>query len=178
MERGSMIFYTGFDVLGTLNVIFAGGGNDVDRLYGHDGDDLLFGGDGNDLLYGMGDNDILNGGNGNDGLRGGAGDGLDYLYGESGADTFMFYLNSIDRVRDFNLAEGGMLDLSNLLTGFDVVTDDINDFVDIIVRDATRTNVRVNAEGQGNDGQYVGIVSGDLTGETLDTLLDSGTIIV
>jgi Ca2+-binding RTX toxin-like protein len=85
------------------------GGSGDDGLYGFGGNDDMYGGTGNDYLQGYEGNDSLVGGNGRDTLKGGYGndylngndckyvssylniykDGYaDYLYGESGADTF------------------------------------------------------------------------------------------
>lgn len=78
-------------------------GNDIDALFGQEGDDILFGGGGGDSLDGGADNDQLNGGAGNDWLfgQGGddqldggadsdvifAGDGADDLHGGLGGDS-------------------------------------------------------------------------------------------
>jgi Ca2+-binding RTX toxin-like protein len=163
------------------------GGADNDTLYGGNGADKLYGGDGNDILYGDdglcydcpeggGASDVIYGGAGNDIIIGG--EGRDYLNGDGGADTFFLDLDSIDRIRDFNQSEGDMIDVSDLLTGYDIATDNINDFVDIVIRNASRTDIRINGDGVGNDYQYVGIVYSDLTGETVDSLTASGGLIV
>lgn len=181
--------------------LYGDSGND--NLYGNAGIDTLYGGADNDYLYGGNDNDILNGGDGNDQLRGeegndtiygddgsdsiygGNGDdiitggnGRDYLNGEGGADTFFLDLEDVDRVRDFDQGEGDKINISDLLTGYDSATDDINDFVNIVIRSTSRTDIRVNEDGIGNDLQYVGIVYGDLTGQTVDNLVTNGTLIV
>ncbi|UYG02002.1 DUF5801 domain-containing protein [Halomonas sp. LR3S48] len=77
---------------------------------------------GNDTLSGGAGNDILVGGAGDDLLMGGAGD--DTLVGGLGADTFAWNLGdqgeagsaAVDTVKDFSLAEGDRLDLSDLLS--------------------------------------------------------------
>lgn len=51
-----------------------------DSVWGGNGRDTLEGGNGNDTLYGGGDNDILSD----------LGDGLDYLRGNAGDDTYIF----------------------------------------------------------------------------------------
>jgi YD repeat-containing protein len=90
------------------------GYNSDDLIQGKGGADTLFGGDGNDSIFGEAGNDSLNGGNGNDMLdggtgydtvRGGAGNDTlsggigasssdDLLYGEAGADTYIYELGS------------------------------------------------------------------------------------
>ena len=78
---------------------------------------LLEGQDGDDLLLGSEFGDSLDGGLGNDLLNGGAGD--DVLTGGDGADTFAFVYGGFeaDTITDFDLAEGDVLDLSDLLGG-------------------------------------------------------------
>lgn len=161
------------------------GGDDKDYLYGGSGDDRLSGDLGNDRLYGGAGADMLGGGDGTDTLYGGddndvliGGSGTDFLFGQGGADTFKLDLTSIDRLSDFEASEGDTIDIADLLIGYDSATDDINDFVTLVYRNAGRTDIRVNDDGIGDDLPYVGIVFSDLTGETVDTLVTSGTLIV
>ncbi|PCJ47382.1 MAG: hypothetical protein COA74_11720 [Gammaproteobacteria bacterium] len=159
---------TGDDFLyGGAGGDFIDGGDGNDKLYGEAGTDVLIGGAGTDTLYGGDDNDILIGGT-----------GTDFLYGQGGADTFKLDLTSIDRLSDFDASEGDTIDIADLLIGYDSATDDINDFVTLVYRNAARTDIRVNDDGLGTDLPYVGIVFSDLTGETVNTLVASGTLIV
>jgi Ca2+-binding RTX toxin-like protein len=105
-------------------------GNDViDLLGGNDtydglaGNDTIRGGGGNDLLKGGDNNDTIFGGAGNDTIVGGRHG--DDLYGGTGADRFVHqdradsapFLDSspgIDRIYDFNSAEGDKIDLTAL----------------------------------------------------------------
>ncbi|MDB5467659.1 MAG: hypothetical protein JWQ46_2421 [Phenylobacterium sp.] len=95
------------------------GGPGDDRLDGTDGDDLIFGRPGNDTLNGGPGNDHLRGGQGNDLISGGAGDdwisgdrGDDTLSGGPGGDTFHSFAGAgLDRVTDFNAAEGDRVQL-------------------------------------------------------------------
>ncbi|WP_435640671.1 beta strand repeat-containing protein [Micavibrio aeruginosavorus] len=61
------------------------------------------------------------------------GDGLDQLYGSDGADIFLFdwigAANDDDVIHDFDYTDGDGLDLSDLLSAFDPVTEAIADFV-------------------------------------------------
>ncbi|MBF7144109.1 MULTISPECIES: retention module-containing protein [Pseudomonas] len=84
---------------------------------GSGGADTLYGGDGNDILFGQGGNDILNGGAGHDILLGGAGNNT--LTGGAGADTFMFVKGDAgtSTITDFNIGQGDVIDLSDLLSG-------------------------------------------------------------
>lgn len=95
------------DVLtgGALDDLIQGlGGRDT--LSGAAGDDRLEGGDGGDTLSGGDGDDHLLGGAGDDVMIGGA--GADYMVGGAGADRFEFDIagNSLDRIFDFNPAEG------------------------------------------------------------------------
>ncbi|WP_279387514.1 retention module-containing protein [Marinobacterium mangrovicola] len=87
------------------------------------GDDILIGGIGNDIIYGQEGDDIL---------IGGAGD--DILSGGSSADTFVWQTGDSnsdspaeDRVLDFSVDEGDVLDLSDLLQGESYAVDGSGD---------------------------------------------------
>jgi Ca2+-binding RTX toxin-like protein len=90
------------------------GGQGNDRLLAGDGDDIVYGNLGSDSLVAGAGNDTLRGGQADDVMEGGDGDdwmsgdrGFDVLYGGRGADTFHFFPGSeLDRVHDFNAAEG------------------------------------------------------------------------
>jgi Ca2+-binding RTX toxin-like protein len=138
----------GFDDINGMkgdDTITSNGGGD-DWLVGGQGNDLisaqrsgniLFGNLGNDTLNGGTDNDLIRGGQGDDVLAGGGGDdwlsgdrGSDTLTGGAGADIFhSFDQAGIDRVTDFNAAEGDrvQLDAGTSYTlsqvGADVVVD-------------------------------------------------------
>lgn len=171
------------------------GGTGNDTLYGLDGDDKLYGEDDNDILYGGDGLDNLQGGNGNDTLYGGAdsdqlfgedgddilygGDGVDGLTGGSGADTFVFASSDtgLDVIADFDLAED-ILDISDILSGFDSSTDDLSDFVFFNVRNTGNATLKVNADGEGKDWVNVAKVLGaDFTGVDVNDLLASGHIV-
>ena len=107
-----------------------------DILYGMDGSDYLYGNDGDDILYG--------------------GSGIDMLYGQGGADTFVFEADSAftnsDNIQDFNLAEGDKLDISDLITGYDPLTDAISDFVQIT---ESGSNSYLNVDANGGADNFV-----------------------
>jgi len=97
--------------------LLGGQGNDV--VTAHSGAVILNGNLGSDTLTGGGGDDAVRGGQGDDRLDGGGGAdrlfgdlGNDTLTGGSGADTFYFALGGgLDRVQDFNVAEGDRLQL-------------------------------------------------------------------
>ena len=95
------------------------GGKGDDRLLGEGSNDLILGnlgwdslsgGAGADTMRGGQDNDLLEGGDGDDWLSGDR--GFDVLYGGRGADTFNFFPGAdVDRIHDFNAAEGDRVHL-------------------------------------------------------------------
>ena len=97
---------------------FLFGGNGDDILWGEAKDDFLDGGDGNDRLFGQADNDTLLGGRGRDLLEGGK--SSDNMTGGEGADIFQISQEDlqggvfVDRILDFNAAEGDRLRLVDL----------------------------------------------------------------
>lgn len=159
------------------------GSADNNRIKGNNGNDTIHGGDGNDFLDGGNDNDILNGDAGNDRLYGQAGNdilnggaGNDILYGGAGLDTFIFDTTDTDRVDDFNVGEGDILDISGLLSGF-TGGSDINDFLVFEVVSG-RTNMMVDQNGAvgGQNLVHIGTLDNH-TSLDVQTLYDAGQII-
>lgn len=161
--------YAGWDYLG------GGDGNDI--LYGGDDDDYLSGGDGDDELYantdtvftgwydilrGDGGNDLLvgsmydnyfEGGDGNDTLIGMGGN--DQMYGGAGDDTFVFKsTGGVATINDFD-EDDDILDLSDLLTAFDPLTDLIADFVSF--SSWASTTVTVDRDGTGTAETWINV---------------------
>ncbi len=116
---------------------YAVGGKDNDSLSGGAGNDVVWGNLGNDTQEGGDGNDQVRGGQGDDSVSGGAGNdyvsgdrGNDTVAGGTGADLFHGSQDAgIDRVIDFNMAEGDrvMLDPGTTYTlrqvGADTVLD-------------------------------------------------------
>ena len=102
-------------------------------------DDPLSGTIGEDVIYGLGGSDVLYGD-----------DGKDVLYGGSEADRFVFEapsaFNDVDVIGDFSIAEGDAIDIADLLTGYDPLTDAIADFVQI-TDNGTDSFLAVDADG-------------------------------
>ncbi len=152
------------------------------RLQGQNGDDIVRGGDGNDTLYGVNDDDALYGENGNDWLFGGNGDdtlyggtGEDYMWGEAGADTFAYLAadldGSVDIIHDFSLAENDVIDISDVLVGYNAVTDAISDFVQI-TDDGTHSYLSVDTDGGADNFVQIAVLN-NATGLTNEAQLET-----
>jgi subtilisin-like proprotein convertase family protein len=115
------------------------GGEGIDELRGGDDDDMLDGGEGDDVLKGQDGNDILIGGRGSDDLTGG-----------HGSDTYKWLSGdvdgSVDTISGFSTGRGDMLDISDILSGYDPLADLITDFVRI-TDDGTSSTLSVDADG-------------------------------
>ena len=188
---GSFFGYDGDDILygqGGSDEIKGRGGNDklfaddpspeegalvgYDKLRGGEGDDLLVGGDGIDMLYGENGDDLLVA----------SGIGQSKMYGGEGADTFAFLdFRDADvkasRIEDFDFAED-KINLSDLLDGFDPLVDQVNDFVRIFFRSTERTDIKINADGEGDDWISVAVVHSDFTGTSPAIMEMNGQLIV
>jgi Ca2+-binding RTX toxin-like protein len=113
------------------------GGKDNDLLSGGDGGDIVWGNLGADTQDGGDGVDQVRGGQGDDSVAGGAGDdfvsgdrGSDTVTGGAGADLFHSSQDAgLDRVLDFNLAEGDrvMLDPGTTFTVTQVGADTVID---------------------------------------------------
>jgi len=106
-------------VHGGLGDDWSVGGKDGDLLYGDEGADIVYGNLGNDWCDGGPGADLIRGGQQDDVLLGQGGDdwlsgdrGNDTLTGGAGADTFHSFADAgVDRVTDFNRAEGDKVQL-------------------------------------------------------------------
>lgn len=191
-DGGNDILYgdAGIDYLygGTGNDTIYGG-DEFDRILGEDGDDTIYGDGGDDVIVGGIGADILHGGAGNDELKGGddndilyAEDGTDWLYGEGGADTFVFQsldADAYDQIRDFSIADGDKLNITDLLSGYTHGQDDINDFLIMNSKSSNVTNFIVSTDGSGDDfTAFVKVVGSDFTSLSVDDLISNGTLVV
>ncbi|WP_372782596.1 NF038122 family metalloprotease [Phenylobacterium sp.] len=153
------------DINGNMGNDTLHGGAGDDWVVGGKGNDVQFGDAGNDVVWGNLGNDTLDGGDGADQVRGGQGDdvlsggaGDDFISGDRGNDTEsggagadLFHTSQdagIDKVLDFNLAEGDrvMLDPGTTFTVSQVGADTVIDF------------------GAGNEMILVGVQMSTLTG--------------
>ncbi|MEZ0225576.1 MAG: M10 family metallopeptidase C-terminal domain-containing protein [Alphaproteobacteria bacterium] len=141
-------------------------------------------GSGNSVANSLTGNDYGNqllGAGGNDLLDGGA--GYDLLTGGNGADTFVFHADTAyanpDKVTDFRWAQGDALDISDLLTGYDPLSDALTDFVQITT--VGRNSVlSVDQDGAGTSFGFAQVATiSSVTGLTNeDALAAAGNLIV
>ena len=109
------------------------------------------------------------------------GDGLDTLYASDMQDIFVFELanafNDTDIIENFSAGHGDQLDLSELLTGFTLGVDDINDFVQF-TNSGSDTLLEVDTGGTGTFGASTEVVQiNDINDMNADLLLADGVII-
>jgi len=119
------------------------GDDDNDVLAGNAGNDTIMGWKGNDTLYGFNGNDVIMGEHGSNTLYGGAGSDVFDIFGDKKNN------GTHDTIMDFNLNQGDVLTLHQVIDGFKV-NSDIEDFVRIrkVGGDAM---IQVNSDGKGND---------------------------
>jgi T1SS-143 domain-containing protein len=148
--------------------VFGWTANDV--IAGNSGNDAIYGWTGNDTLYGMGGNDVLAGEAGNNTLYGGSGSDVFVVQSDKAGNNNIF-----DTIMDFNLSQGDVLSLIDVISGFGV-SDDITDFVRI-VNVGGDAMVQVNTDGNGNDFRNVAKIANH-TANSLDVqdLYDQGHI--
>ena len=86
--------------------------------------------------------------------------GEDILVGNSGADVFVLsHLDAVDIIEDFNINENDKIDLSNILEGYDPLTESITDFVRI-TNSGGNSIVSVDVDGSTNDFVQIAIIEG------------------
>ncbi|PCJ95610.1 MAG: hypothetical protein COA45_12140, partial [Zetaproteobacteria bacterium] len=153
--RDIKVFENGTSGADTLN-----GSAFNETLFGHEGDDILYGNDGDDVLYG--------------------GAGIDSLSGGGGADIFMFEadtaFSNVDAVTDFDASENDVINLSDVLIGYDEVSNAISDFVQI-TDDGTHSTLAVDADGGGNNFVTIATLYGVIGLTDEDALETSGNLI-
>ncbi len=133
----------------------------------------------NDVLIGGAGDDIMDGGIGDDLLVGG--EGADLLYGDQGIDTFLFQsmADAGDTIMDFEWEAGGdVINVTDLLEGFDASLDDVNDFMQLVNNGNGDTELQVNADGQGSDFVTLVTIDGGLGATGLSDLLVDGNLAV
>lgn len=155
------------DVLFDFNVI----AQETPGSEGVVSDDVLIGGAGDDVIYGEGGDDILIGGDGNDDL-----------YGGFGSDTILYDLlvSGVDTIFGFETGEGGdVINITEILEGFDSQTDNILDFVHLTDDGNGNDVLEVNVDGDaGGEFAALAIIEGGVGSDTLVDLIDNGNLVV
>jgi Ca2+-binding RTX toxin-like protein len=108
------------------------------------------------------------------------GDGQDQLFGGLGSDTFIFEaltaFNDVDQIHDFSLSEGDALDISDLISSYDPVTDSISDFVQV-TDNGTNSYLAVDSDGGADNFIQIATIQG-VSGLTDENSLEiSGSLI-
>lgn len=145
---------------------------DIDQAHvdaSEPGNDTLIGGAGNDIMYGEAGDDIII-----------MGDGFDQAYGGSGSDQFVYDIADtlVDKIYDFETgADNDVLNITDILQGYDPVNDAISDFVQL-VQNGTDTEVQVDVDGAANGAAFTAIAVFDGgVSETLTELIANGNIV-
>ena len=86
------------------------------------------------------------------------GTGADTLYGSAGSDIFDFDLtDAMDTVQNFDTTDRDSIDISDLLTGYNYLTSDINDFVQL-TEAGGNTTLAVDGNGAVGGASFTNIV--------------------
>ncbi len=134
-----------------------------DNLTGNAGANTLNGGSGNDMLYGNGGADVLTGG--------------------AGSDTFVFKdetaFGAPVTVTDFSTSQGDRLNISDILEGFDPLTQVIGDYIQV-VNSGSNSSVSVDRDGAATTygWQHIATLNGvtNLTDEAV--LINNGNLVI
>ena len=110
---------------------------------------------------------------------------MNTIEGGAGSDSFVLYGNNVfdgnfSTINDFDTVENDLFDLSNILEGYDHLTDVINDFV-LITEDGNDTVISVDRDGTApayNSEQL--LVLKDTAGQWTDAqdMVDKGHLVV
>lgn len=144
-----------FNVTGKKNELYGDSDNDILSVL--DGvKNKVYGGEGDDILAANGGKNKLIGGEGNDTLQGGP---SDVLIGQEGRDVFAFtdISDETTLIKDFDIKED-RLDLSELLTGYNAIDEDIADFL-MFTKENDRTIISVDQDGTGTASTFEAIVT-------------------
>lgn len=106
-------------------------------------------------------------------------DGVDELYGSSGLDIFIIdNLNDTDTIFNFDADGRDRLDLSNIITGYNALTDDLTDFIQLI-ESGGNTTISIDSDGAANGSSYTDIaVLDSVTSVELNLLMAADNLIL
>ena len=148
------------------------------QLYGEDGDDFLWGNAGDDIIVGGAGWDHIDGGMGDDILI--VGEGKDKIFSrDSGSDQIVYdtlEAGYVDAIHGFETGVGNdVLNLTDILTGYDPATSAIEDFVEF-VHVGPHTRVYVDGDGGGDSFVLISVMR-DVTAD-VSTALAEGNLVV
>jgi len=150
------------------------------------GFDLLIGGGGDDIIYGQEGNDTIHGGEGDDILSGGSGaDTFVWEQGDAGTETSP----AVDKVIDFNVEEGDVLNLSDLLQGEEQSVDALlNAYIGLSETADGNVELAISSQGDGRVDQKIVLentsfnqlagTSDASAADVLNTLLSNSQLVV
>ncbi|MBL1146194.1 MAG: tandem-95 repeat protein [Proteobacteria bacterium] len=170
---------SGNDTVTTGNgddVIASGSGHDV--ISSGAGNDDIDSGSGDDIIYAGAGNDVIRAGSGDDFLAGGF--GADIMTGGSGADTFYFdSTDAVDTITDFAIFDEDILNIADLLTGFDPLADALGDWANIS-ESGSDSILSVDQDGLGGafSMTQIALLQGETGLGTVDDLLASGHLVI
>lgn len=159
---------TGNDVLDSIENVT--GSDQDDILNGDNSNNVLSGGEGDDSLFGLGGSDTLIGGKGADILNGGSGDDI-FMYKSGDLD------GSLDIIKDYDIAEGDKIDVSELLSGYDLVKSDVTNFARFVDQGAD-TILQINTMGTGAPADFADLatITGG-AGLNIESVIKSGGLV-
>ena len=87
------------------------------------------------------------------------GDGSDTLFGSAGLDIFLFESGDVgtDTINNFTTIQRDQIDISDLLTGYNYTTSDINDFV-TLTEASGNTTIAVDGNGTAGGPSFTNVV--------------------
>lgn len=141
----------------------------LDIRIGTEDSDVIIANSSSRYIYGMGGDDVLISGNSADEMNGG-----------SGADRFVLSRGSeVDNIHDFSTQDGDIIDLRDVLTTFDPLSEDINDFIRFSTNDNSVSCLELDADGlDGTLGwTQIAQIQSQVALDELDALVKSGNII-
>ncbi len=131
--------------------------------------------------------ETIHGSQGDDVFRTRADNNADVLYGEDGADTFMFTATQYraDTLADFDVTEGDRIDISDILSYDSSLGDLISDFVQLVAdADGDPANgsgsvtLMVDVDGSENGSSFQSFAVFDDQGQTLADLINNGHLVL
>jgi hypothetical protein len=85
--------------------------------------------------------------------------------------------NLIDRIEDFSAAQGDVINIHDVLSSYDALTDDIANFVRL-VQSGSDTELQINADGQGSDFVAAALIVGGTGGVDVAAMIAGGSLVV